>query len=136
MPVMPSVPLIVFRECPPSVINSLSIVQTMLPLTFGRYSVTLLFLELTHPPILPEIAVFVLVFVHIKRFRLKYRGMNEPKILDRINRDAEIYFVLTSVINLLAVVMFFTVKVGSSAPASEFTCADGWVRFLSRLFVA
>ena len=123
VPATPTIPLTLFHACAPNIGITLTIVQMTLPIVFGRYSVTLLtlpFLELTRPRIPPEITVFVLVLVQVKLIKSKCRKVNAPTIIDIINRDAGIYFMLITTFNSLAMVMYFTVKVGFFAPVSEF----------------
>ena len=81
MPARYTAPLILFQVCSPNVQEGLEVIQMIFPLIFGRHSVTLLtplFLKLTHPPIPPEIIVFLLVIVQVKRFKSGYHGVIDP----------------------------------------------------------
>ena len=49
-----------------------------------------------------------------------YRGMNGPRILDTVSRDAEIYFAVIATSHFLAVVMYITTRVRFSVPVFEF----------------
>lgn len=98
------------------------IVLMVLPLVFGRYSVTLFtppFLELTRPPVPSEIAAFVLVVVQVQLVKSRSRGVNMSTFIDRINRDAGICFVLMTSYTFMTVVMHFTTRVGVFAPVFD-----------------
>lgn len=120
MPVTPTIPLPIFQVCYINIQQSLATVQLVLPLVFGEYSSPYSLVPRVDPSVPLEIAVFVLITTQVRLFKSRYQGMNMPKILKRIGKDAEIYFIFITVYNLLAVVMYFTVKVGFSAPVSEF----------------
>lgn len=87
---------------------------------FGEHSSPYSPVPRVDPSVPLEITVFVLVVVQVRLIKSRYQGVNTPKIIDRIGRDAEVYFMVITVYNLLGVVMYFGVKVGFSTPVSEF----------------
>ena len=102
---------------------SFTVLQTILPLVFGRHLDILLilpFLELTRLSIPSDITTFVLVLGQVQLIKSKHQGMNKPRILDRISRDAEMYFAIITMCHFLTAVTYFTVKVGFFTPVSEF----------------
>jgi len=113
-PVMHTVPLVVFQVCSSDTKRFFTVIGQVLPLIFGRYFVTLLappLLGLTHLPIPSDVTIFVLVIVQVRLIRRGCRGVSGSTIVDVINRDAEIYFVVITTYNFVAVVMLCTVKV-------------------------
>jgi len=91
LPTTSTIPLALFNGCALNIGKYLTIIQMVLPLTF-------------------EITAFLLVFVQAQSIKSRYREANASTIVDRINRDSEIYFVFITSCNFLAVVMYFTVK--------------------------
>jgi len=53
-------------------------------------------------------------------FKMRHRGIGVPNILDKISRDAEIYFASITMNHLLIVIMYAAARVGFLVPVLEF----------------
>lgn len=93
-----------------------------LSLAFGRRLAALHNLSplsLTYPTAPTDIIVFVLVVVQARRIRSGYGGMNGSTILDKISRDATIYFAVIATSHLIIIVLPLAARVRLPIPVSK-----------------
>jgi len=60
------------------------------------------------------------VLVQIRLFKSRYEGANGPRILGRINKDAEMYLAFITAYSFFAMIMFLAAGVRFFTPVSEF----------------
>ena len=121
---MPVIPLPLYQACIINNDRSWTFVQTSLFLAFGKPLVALIppFLELSHPSVPLDVAVFVLVVAQMLLARPLHHGVNVPSILDTVGRDAGIYFAAIASSHFVVVVLFAIARVRSFTRVLEF-CA-------------
>ena len=73
-----------------------------------------------HAP--PDVAVFLFVIVQTRLIESRHihRGMNTPKILQTVSKDAKIYFAIITMSHLLVVIMYPRMRVRLFASVPEF----------------
>ena len=73
-----------------------------------------------HAP--PDITVFLFVIVQTRLIKSRHihQGMNTPKILQTVSRDAKIYFAIITTSHFLIVIMNTTTGVRLFASVPEF----------------
>ena len=122
--IMSAIPLDAYHLCLPHVERAWTIVQVSLSLGFGKHIIALpnhpLPHESSHLFVSVDIGVLVLVIVQVQIIKSRNHGMKVSGVLNRVTRDAEIYFAVISSSHLLVIIMYSTTEVGLFSPVFEF----------------
>ena len=109
------IPLPLYQMCFANVPKKWTMTQIAFLFAFGEHSITRSnppYLELNHPPVRLDIAVFALVMVQMQYMKAIHRGVNVPNIFDAVSRDAGIYFGIIASSHFLVLVLYSVARVG------------------------
>jgi hypothetical protein len=112
----PAIPLDVYQLCLTRTARFLTVLQISISLFFGKFFLILPHLSTprTEPLIRPppsDIAVFALVIIQAHLIRSRYQGIGGPNVLDRVSKDAGIYFGVIATSHFVIVIMFAAARV-------------------------